>query len=144
MAAAFEECRIFATGGPRDTSAATTTVSLFVGHFCQRRKTRMSLHRSHNVTVLCAAEKIALPTTGNGSVFDFCGCLHDGNGIDDLTTGLSAGTRVPRVAYAVRTRMLTQEDRLPRLGYLGFAGFVCCSDDFGELYAPLLLMNSSL
>ncbi len=38
--------------------------------------------------------------TGNGAVLDFCGSLSDGDGIDDLTAGLSADPRLLRAAYA--------------------------------------------
>src|ERR1700681_613213 len=38
--------------------------------------------------------------TGNGAVLDFCGPFPDGDGIDNLTAGLSADTRVLRAAYA--------------------------------------------
>jgi hypothetical protein len=58
---------------------------VFAGHLDERGKTRMSLHQGCDVTVLGAAKQIALPMTGNGSVFDFCRPFPDGNGIDDLT-----------------------------------------------------------
>jgi hypothetical protein len=38
--------------------------------------------------------------TGNGSILDLCRSFPDGDGIDDLTAGLSAGTRVLRATYA--------------------------------------------
>jgi len=38
--------------------------------------------------------------TGNGAVLDFCGSFPDGDGVDDLTAGLAADTRVLRAAYA--------------------------------------------
>ena len=58
----------------------------------------MTFHQSGDVTVLGAAEQIALPMTGDGAVFDFCGPFPDGDGIDDLTTVMSAITGVPRAA----------------------------------------------
>ena len=73
---------------------------VFAGHFYERGKTRMALHQARYVTVLCAAKEIALPMTGNGAVFNFRRPFPDGDGIDDLTAGLSANTRVPRASYA--------------------------------------------
>ena len=73
---------------------------VFAGHFYERGKTRMALHQGRYVTVLCAAKEIALPMTGNDAVLDFCWPFPDGDGIDDLTAGLSANTRVQRAAYA--------------------------------------------
>ena len=43
---------------------------VFAGHLYERGKTRMSLHQGRDVTVLCAANEIALPMTGNGAVLD--------------------------------------------------------------------------
>jgi hypothetical protein len=49
-----------------------------------------------------------------------------------------AGDRAPRERFP-------EYENSPGWGYLvGFAGFACCLDDFGEAYAPLFLMNSSL
>ena len=59
----------------------------------------MTFHQGGDVTVLGAADQIALPMTGNGAVFDFCGPFPNGDGIDDLTTAVSAITGVPRAAY---------------------------------------------
>ena len=59
----------------------------------------MAFHQSRDVTVLGAANEIALPMAGDGAVLDFCGPFPDGDGIDDLTTAVSAITRVPRAAY---------------------------------------------
>jgi hypothetical protein len=50
----------------------------------------MSFHQCCDVTVPGAAEQIALPMTGNGAVFNFCRSFPNGDGIDDLTSGLSA------------------------------------------------------
>ena len=58
----------------------------------------MTFHQRGDVTVLGAAQQIALPMTGNGAVLDFCGPFPDGDGIDDLTTAVSAITGVPRAA----------------------------------------------
>ncbi|RZU40803.1 hypothetical protein BDD14_2287 [Edaphobacter modestus] len=55
----------------------------------------MSFHQCCDVTVPGAAEQIALPMTGNGAVFNFCRSFPNGDGIDDLTSGLSASPRVP-------------------------------------------------
>src|SRR3990172_8156602 len=59
----------------------------------------MAFHQRCDVTVLDAAEQIALPMTGNGAVLDFRGPFPDGDGIDDLTAGRSADTGVSRAAY---------------------------------------------
>ncbi len=67
---------------------------ILAGHLYQRGKTRMSFHQGHNVTVLCAADEITLPITGNGAVLDLCGSFPNGEGIDDSAAGLSAHTRV--------------------------------------------------
>jgi len=45
-----------------------------------------------------AAQQIALPMTWNGPVFDIRRPFPDGDGIDDLTTVISAITRMPRPA----------------------------------------------
>src|SRR3989442_13720974 len=53
----------------------------------------------HDALPICAAQQIALPMAGNGTVLNFRGPFPDGDGINDLTAGLSADTRVPRAAY---------------------------------------------
>jgi hypothetical protein len=68
---------------------------VFAGHFDQDGKTRMSFHQGCDVTVPGAAEQIALPMTGNSAVINFCRSFPDGDGIDDLPSGLSASPRVP-------------------------------------------------
>ena len=45
----------------------------------------MTLHERDDVTVLRAAEQIAFPMTGNGSVFDVRGTLSDRDSIGDLS-----------------------------------------------------------
>jgi hypothetical protein len=72
---------------------------VFAGHLDESGKTRMSFHQDGDVTVLGAAQQIALPMTGDGAVLNFCGSFPDGEGIDDLTAGLSPDTRVSRAAY---------------------------------------------
>jgi len=72
---------------------------VFAGHFDERGKARMTFHQGCNVTVLAPAQQITLPMTGDGAVFDFRGPFPNGDGIDDLTTAVSANTRVLRVAY---------------------------------------------
>ena len=62
---------------------------VFAGHFDQRGKTRMTFHQGGDVTVLGAAEQIALPMTGNSAVFNLRRSFPDGDGIDDLTARLS-------------------------------------------------------
>ncbi len=47
------------------------------------------------MTVAAAAEQIALPVAGDGAVFNLCRSLTDGDGIDDLTMGLSSSSSVP-------------------------------------------------
>jgi hypothetical protein len=54
----------------------------------------MSFHQGCDVTVAGAGEQITLPMTGNSAVFDFCGSFPDGDGIDELTVGLSASPSV--------------------------------------------------
>jgi len=82
----------------------TTAPYLCWRDFYERGETRMSLHQGHNVTVLCAADEIALPMTGMARSLDFCGSFPDGDGVDDLTAGLAADTRVLRAAYAALDR----------------------------------------
>jgi hypothetical protein len=72
---------------------------VFAGYLDQRGKTRMSFHQGRDVTVLRPADEIALPMAGDGAVFDFSGPLPDGDGIDDLTTAVSAITGLLRAAY---------------------------------------------
>jgi hypothetical protein len=60
----------------------------------------MTFHQGRYVTVPGAANQIALPMTRNGAILDFCGPFPDGDGLDDLTAGLSADARVLRAAYA--------------------------------------------
>jgi hypothetical protein len=55
----------------------------------------MSFDQSCDVTVPGAAEQIVLPMAGDGAVFNLCRSLADGDGIDDLTMGLSASSSVP-------------------------------------------------
>jgi len=59
---------------------------IFAGHFHQRGKTRMTFHQGGDVSVVRAAQQIALPLTGNGAVLDFRGPFSDGDGIHDLAT----------------------------------------------------------
>src|SRR5712671_5498894 len=56
----------------------------------------MTFHQGCDVTVPGAAKQIALPMTRNGAVLDFRGPFSNGNGVDDLTTPVSAITRMPR------------------------------------------------
>jgi hypothetical protein len=67
---------------------------VLAGHFDQDDKARMSFHEGRDVTVAGAGEQIALPVTGNSAVFSFCRPLPDGDGIDDLTVGVSASPSV--------------------------------------------------
>ena len=52
------------------------------------------------MTVLCAADEIALPMTWNGSVLDLRWSFPDRDGLDDLALLMSALTRVLRAADA--------------------------------------------
>jgi hypothetical protein len=63
-------------------------------YFDQHGKTRMSFHQGCDVTVAGAAEQISLLMPGDGTVFNLCRPCADGDGIDDLTAGLSASTSV--------------------------------------------------
>ena len=67
---------------------------VFAGHFDQDDKTRMSFHQGSDVTVAGAAEQVSLPVTGDGTIFNLCRSLADGDGIDDLTSGLSTNPSV--------------------------------------------------
>src|SRR6185312_1233098 len=71
---------------------------VFAGYLDQHDKTRMSLHERRDVTVLGAADEIALPMAGDGAIFDLCGPFSNGNGVDDLTLVVPAVTRMPRAA----------------------------------------------
>ncbi len=55
----------------------------------------MSFHQGCDMTVPYAAEQISLPMPRNGAIFNLCGPFADGDGIDDLTSGLSASSSVP-------------------------------------------------
>ena len=47
----------------------------------------MAFHQSGDMTVVGAADQIALPMTGNGAILDFCGSFPDGDSIDDFDRG---------------------------------------------------------
>ena len=68
---------------------------VFAGHFDQGGETRMRFHQGCDVAVFGACERIALPVTGNGTIFNLCRSLADGDGIDDLTGGLSTSPSGP-------------------------------------------------
>src|SRR5665213_2581387 len=68
----------------------------------ERDKARMTFHQSGDVTVVGAADQIALPMTGNGAVFDLSRPFSDGDGVDDLTAVISAITGVPRATDTPR------------------------------------------
>src|SRR5277367_1091341 len=73
---------------------------LFTGYLDQRCEARMPFHQCHDVTVLCAADEIALPVTWDRSVLDLRWSFPNRNSLDDLTLCMSALTRVLRAAYA--------------------------------------------
>ncbi len=54
----------------------------------------MSFHQCCDVTVAGAGEQVALPWTGNGAVLNLCRPLTNGDGINDLTLGLSTSPGV--------------------------------------------------
>src|ERR1700675_3990614 len=58
----------------------------------QHAEARTTLHQRDHVTVARPAQQIALPMTWDGSIFDFCWTLANGNGIDDLTARMSVNT----------------------------------------------------
>src|ERR1700730_7503607 len=69
----------------------------------------MTFHQSRDVTVLGAANQVALPMAGNGAVLNFRGPFPDGDGIDDLPTAVSARRGLPRAAYTpLRPKVLNQ------------------------------------
>ena len=64
----------------------------------------MSFHQGCDVTVAGAGEQIALPSTGNSTIFNFCRSLPNRDDIDDLAVGLSASPSVLRIeGSAART-----------------------------------------
>ena len=72
---------------------------VFAAHLDERGKTRMTFHQCCDVNILGAADEIAFPMTGDGTVLNFRGPFPDGDGIDDLPTAVSARTGLPRAAY---------------------------------------------
>ncbi len=65
---------------------------VFAGHLNERDKARMTFHQSGDVTVVGAADQIALPMTGDGAVFDLSRPFSNGDSVDDLTAVISAIT----------------------------------------------------
>ena len=74
-------------------------IGVFAGHFYQRDKTRVAFHQRGDVAVLGTANQIALPMTRDGAVFDFRWPFPDRDRVDNLTTAVPTGTRMPRAAY---------------------------------------------
>jgi hypothetical protein len=69
----------------------------------------MTLHQSGDVGVVGAAQQIALPVTWNGPVFNLCRHFPEEDGIDDLSTVISAMTRMPRAAdLSFRSQVLNE------------------------------------
>ena len=58
----------------------------------------MTLDQRGHVAVARPAQQIALPMSGNGTIFDFRRSFADGNGIDDLALRVSVNAGVPRAA----------------------------------------------
>src|SRR5712672_1490863 len=69
----------------------------------------MTFHQRRDVSVLGAANEVALPMAGDGAVLDLCGSFSNGNCIHDLTSAVSAITRVPRAAYAALGSQVPQQ-----------------------------------
>ena len=67
---------------------------IFAGHFDQHGETRMPFHQGCDMTVLAAAEQIALPMTGNGAVINLRRSFANRDGIDDLPAGLPVSPSV--------------------------------------------------
>ncbi len=124
------------TRGPRLTSAAAMRGAceraglpkrghdrrrVFAGHFDQHGKNANGVPPAWRWLTGCwlgASEQIALPMTGDGSVFDLGGSFANGNSIDDPALRVSKDTGVPRAAYSpLEAKMLNQLlfQRSPRL-----------------------------
>src|ERR1700694_3403802 len=58
----------------------------------------MTLYQCGHVAVARTAQQIALPVTGNGTIFDFRRSFADGDGIDDPALGVPVNAGVPRAA----------------------------------------------
>ena len=54
---------------------------VLAAHFDQDGETQMPFHQGCDVTVLDAAEQVALPMTWDGAVLNLCGSFADGDGI---------------------------------------------------------------
>jgi hypothetical protein len=67
---------------------------VLAGYLDQDGKARVSFYQGCDVAVAGAAEQISLPVTRDGTIFNLCRPLADGDGIDDLTSGLSASSSV--------------------------------------------------
>jgi hypothetical protein len=70
--------------------AATTASVSLLGTLISRAKREWRSTQSRDVAVLGPAQQIAFPVARNRSVFGFRRPFADGDGIDDLTPGLSA------------------------------------------------------
>ena len=55
----------------------------------------MTLDQRRDMTVVGATKQIAFPMAGNGAILNLRGPFPNGDGIDDLTSGLSASLSVP-------------------------------------------------
>ena len=64
----------------------------FIGYLDERGEARIPFHQGHDVTVLCAADEIALPVTWDRSVLDLRWSFPDRDGLDDLTLCMSTLT----------------------------------------------------
>src|SRR5689334_24249322 len=78
----------------------------------------MTLYQRGHVAVASPAQQIALPMTGNGTIFDFRRSFPDGDGIDDPSLGVPVNAGAPRAADPpLRSQMPHQLlfERSPRL-----------------------------
>ena len=78
--------------------SGTTVAAVTTGHFYQCAEARTTLHQRDHVTVAGPAQQIALPVTGNGTVFDFGWPFANGNRIDDPALRVAMNAGVPRAA----------------------------------------------
>jgi hypothetical protein len=78
----------------------------------------MTLYQRGHVAVARPAQQIALPMTGNGTIFDFRRSFADGDGIDDPALRVPVIAGVPRAADPLLRSQITNQllfQRSPRL-----------------------------
>src|ERR1700688_229275 len=82
----------------------------------------MTLYQCSHVTVARPAQQIALPVTGNGTIFDFRRSFADGDSINDPALGVSVNAGVPRAADPPLGSQMSHQllfQRTPRLNEQG-------------------------